>query len=129
MNKEALSKLPRVWISIAAACLVGGILVSRYATENSGWIWFGSILSLIGGLAFLIGMYGFLKKIRHIDERFLLHRLKATRFALILGLITITGWLLYEELVNNVFRWDYLIVICVISAGKIGAMLYYRSSE
>lgn len=74
-------------------------------------------------------MYGLAKKDRHIDERFLLHRLRATRFALILGLITIGGWLFSEALVNDAIRWDYLIVIGVISAGKIGAMLYYRSVE
>jgi len=129
MNKEALTKHPRIWISIAAFCLGAGILISRYAAEDSGWIWLGLILSTVGGLAFLLGIYGLVKQDRQIDERFLLHRLKATRFALILGMIAMTGWLFYEALVKDVFRWDYLVVIGVIAAGKIGAMLYYRSTD
>ena len=63
------------------------------------------------------------------DERFLIHRLKASRFALAIGLIAMFAWFQYELMVNKVIRWDYVVVLGIMAAGKVGAMIFYRRTN
>lgn len=74
----------------------------------------------------MTGFISFVKEIISGDERFLVHRLKASRFALALGLLGMFGWFQYELMVNHVIRWDYVIILGIMALGKVGAMVYYR---
>jgi hypothetical protein len=61
-----------------------------------------------------------------IDERFLAHRYRASRFALIMGVITLGYFILYDFFVHDVIRTDLWIVVGVIAVSKIGAMAFFR---
>ena len=60
------------------------------------------------------------------DERFIMHRLKSTRFAAIVTAVTMGGYAEYEILFHHLFRWDIVTFLGVLVISKLGAMLYYR---
>ena len=64
-----------------------------------------------------------------IDERFRLHRLKATRLACIAGSALLGGWYFYYFFAQGQMRHDLLSVLLVIAAVKLGAMFYYRKTD
>ncbi len=66
----------------------------------------------------------FLKQL--FDERFILHRLKATRFATIVMVLAMAAYFYYELLVTRVTRYDLLVFLVILAVGKIGATVYYR---
>ncbi len=55
-----------------------------------------------------------------MDERFVMHRLRSTRLAAIVGVIMMGAWTIYE------FRWELIIIMGVMAVTKWAAMLYYR---
>jgi len=55
-----------------------------------------------------------------MDERFVIHRLRSTRWAAIVGVIMMSAWTIYE------FRWELIIIMGVMAVTKWAAMLYYR---
>lgn len=66
-----------------------------------------------------------------IDERYVLHRFKATSHAAIVGAFMLGGFflydfLLYDFLAHNVLRWDIAIVMAAMAVTKLGALVYYR---
>jgi hypothetical protein len=61
-----------------------------------------------------------------MDERYIMHRLYATRFAAVISAIMIGFWICYEFYLHHVFRWDFFVVILAMGVAKIGALLYYR---
>ncbi len=61
-----------------------------------------------------------------MDERFIMHRLKSTRFALV-GVAVMMGiYFEYEYIVRKQLHWDILIFLIAMAILKFGAMLYYR---
>ncbi len=60
------------------------------------------------------------------DERFILHRLKATRFAAIVMALAMVGYFYYQLFVEHVTRYDLLIFLVILAVSKIGATVYYR---
>lgn len=60
------------------------------------------------------------------DERFLLHRLKASRFGLIAGLLTILALFFYHVMAGDPPPWDLAAVAAAMAAGKVGAMIYFK---
>lgn len=63
------------------------------------------------------------------DERFIMHRLRSSRFALIV-MVVITGvWLEYEFFVNDQMRWDLLIILSASAIAKVVSMIFYRLRE
>lgn len=60
------------------------------------------------------------------DERFVMHRYYSTRISMIVGVLLIVFWFNYELIVNDLIRWDLLIIAGVIALTKILAMIYYR---
>lgn len=60
------------------------------------------------------------------DERFVLHRYKATRFSIIVTAITVVVIYNYDFLVNHIINKNMLIVMSVMVVSKLVAMLYYR---
>lgn len=61
-----------------------------------------------------------------VDERFVMHRYYSTRIAMIVGMILLVGWFLYEQFINGVLRWDLFVIVMVIALTKVGAMIYFR---
>lgn len=74
-----------------------------------------SVLSALAGVAAL-----------DVDERFVMHRYYSTRIAMIVGVILLAGWFLYENFINGVLRWDLFIILMAIAVTKLGAMVYFR---
>jgi hypothetical protein len=61
-----------------------------------------------------------------MDERFLLHRLKSTSLAAVVGAVTLGGWYLYQMIAHGVYRRDLLVIAGLMAITKVTAMLYYR---
>jgi hypothetical protein len=74
-----------------------------------------SVLSAVAGVAAL-----------DVDERFIMHRYYSTRIAMIVGMIVLAGWFLYENVINGVLRWDLFIILMAIAVTKVLAMIYFR---
>lgn len=60
------------------------------------------------------------------DERFIMHRLRSSRFALIVMVLMTAVWLEYEFFINDRMRWDLFIILCASAVAKLGSMIYYR---
>jgi hypothetical protein len=58
-----------------------------------------------------------------MDERFVMHRLRSTRLAAIVGAIMIGAWTIYE------FRWEKLVIMGAMGVTKWIAMLYYQKTD
>ncbi len=60
------------------------------------------------------------------DERFVLHRLKATRFAAVITAIAMGGFFYYDLIRNDTIRYDLMTLLGIMVVAKLGATLYYR---
>ncbi|KPK58372.1 MAG: hypothetical protein AMS21_10685 [Gemmatimonas sp. SG8_38_2] len=61
-----------------------------------------------------------------VDERFIMHRFRSTRIAMVVGMVLMVGWFTYEMLVNDIQRWDLFLIILAMAVTKVGAMIYLR---
>lgn len=64
-----------------------------------------------------------------IDERFLMHRLKSTSLAGLVGAVALGVWFSYLYYIKHEARWDLFVILAIIAAVKLGAMVYYRRTE
>ena len=64
-----------------------------------------------------------------LDERYVLHRYKATSHAGIVMAVAVAGFFLYYRLHDNVFRWELAIPLFAGAVTKIVAMVYYRRTD
>jgi ABC-type phosphate/phosphonate transport system permease subunit len=64
-----------------------------------------------------------------MDERYLMHRLRSTSLAGIVGAVAIGSWILYQFYAKDIFRWDLFGILMLIGLVKIGAMIYYRRTD
>jgi hypothetical protein len=63
------------------------------------------------------------------DERFVMHRLKSTRLAAVVGLVMIVGWFAYEAFAHDVYYWHLLVIGTAMAVSKLAAMAYYRWTD
>lgn len=63
---------------------------------------------------------------QEMDERFILHRYKSTRIAMVVGVVMLVGWFTYEMMANDVARWDLFLIVMAMAATKVAAMIYFR---
>jgi hypothetical protein len=121
--------------------------------EEMGWrlfSGFGALLfagGLIGGrlidgveiaslVMTLVGVGGLLTGLllrqqrgeRIVDERFLLHRLKSSRFSLAVTAGALVGLQVYSAVVTNEIRWDLVVIIEVMAVSKLAAMIYQNAT-
>jgi len=61
-----------------------------------------------------------------IDERYVLHRFKATSHAAVVGAFMLGGFFLYDFLARDRIRWDIAIVVAAMAVTKLVALVYYR---
>ena len=63
------------------------------------------------------------------DERFLVHRLKSTSTAGVIGALVAIGLWAYHYYVNGVWRWDLFAVAATMAGAKIALMIWYRLTD
>ena len=74
-------------------------------------------------------MFAWFTKINKMDERSILHRYKATRLSVLVVLLVMLGWILYEQFVNNIFRYDLFLLILIMAVVKLVARFYYSKTN
>jgi hypothetical protein len=60
------------------------------------------------------------------DERFLIHRLKASRLALFVGVLALGALFWHDYLLYARTRIDLLAILIIMAFSKVGATVYYR---
>jgi len=63
------------------------------------------------------------------DERFVMHRFKSTRLAVLAGTIMLFAFFTYHLVVNKTIRWDLFSVMTAMAVVKVCAMLYYHRTN
>jgi hypothetical protein len=63
------------------------------------------------------------------DERFIMHRFKSTRLAVLVGAVVILAFFTYDGVVHKVIRWDLFAVSLSMAVTKLCAMAYYRRTN
>ena len=66
---------------------------------------------------------------RIVDERFIMHRYKATRLATLVGMVMMFVYLVYEIVARRTIRWELFIIMGAMAATKSIAMIYYRRTN
>jgi uncharacterized membrane protein len=64
-----------------------------------------------------------------MDERFIMHRYKATRLAMFVGIILMGVLFFYEYIAYRSIRYDIFTIMVAMAVAKVGAMLYYRRTN
>ena len=63
------------------------------------------------------------------DERFIMHRFKSTRVALLVGMMMLLAFFTYHAVVDKTIRWDLFSVLAATAVAKSAAMIYYRKTN
>ncbi len=64
-----------------------------------------------------------------IDERFLMHRLRSTSLAGVVGGVVSIGLFAYRYYVDHFWGWDLLAVALSIVGVKVAALIWYRLTD
>lgn len=64
-----------------------------------------------------------------IDERFVMHRFKATRLATLVGTALMFGFFTYALVTEKIIRWEYLIIMTAMAVTKLAALFVYRRTN
>ena len=131
--KDYLKNYRLLIFSGVIICLVGE-LVNRFTGSSNGpginvYYVIGVIFPILGLIFILTALVQWNTQTHTMDERYVLHRLKATRASAIVGFILLGGWFMWEQVVNHVFRMEILVIIGAMAAAKIGTMIYYMKVD
>jgi hypothetical protein len=63
------------------------------------------------------------------DERFEVHRLKATRFAAVTTVVAMGAYVAYEAFTRDVIRLDLMGFLGILAVAKVLGMVYYRYTD
>jgi hypothetical protein len=63
------------------------------------------------------------------DERYLIHRLKSTSTAGVVGAVLMGIWIIYQYFQKAVFHWDLMSILLIMVAVKLSLLLYYRRTN
>jgi hypothetical protein len=61
-----------------------------------------------------------------MDERFKLHQLRSTRFAMLVTILALAVIFYYELIAVKSVRWDIFTVLSIAAVAKISALIYYK---
>jgi hypothetical protein len=64
-----------------------------------------------------------------LDERYILHRFKATRLSAVVGSVMLGVFFIYEFVANRIYRWDLLSVMVVMAVTKVVALSILRRTN
>ena len=62
---------------------------------------------------------------RLLDERFVHHRYKSTSHAGMAVALALAGWFLHDQVTAGRIRWDFLGLLGLMAAVKLGFMAWY----
>jgi hypothetical protein len=74
-------------------------------------------------------MSGLFNKFNNVDERFIMHRYYSTRWAIMVGVLMMAAWLLYDFYFNDNLQVDLMVILGAIALTKVTAMLYFRATQ
>ena len=66
---------------------------------------------------------------KEIDERFLMHRLKSTSLAGVVGGVTAVSLFAWRFYIDHIWSWDLLAVALTIVGIKLAAMAWYHFTD
>ena len=66
---------------------------------------------------------------RVADERFLMHRLRSTSLAAVVGGVLLGGLAMADLIAHSTTRWDLLGVLAAMAATKVGRMVHLRMTD
>lgn len=64
-----------------------------------------------------------------VDERFLMHRLKSTSLAGVVGGVSLGLWFAYLYFIEHDARWDLFVILLIMGVVKLGVMAFYRRTD
>jgi len=64
-----------------------------------------------------------------LDERFIAHRHRSTRLAMVVGVALMAGWFNYELLVHDRVELDLLVTLVAIAVTKVLSMLWLAHTD
>jgi hypothetical protein len=64
-----------------------------------------------------------------VDERFLMHRLKSTSLAGVIGALTAGGLWAYQYYANGIHRWELFAVLLTMAGVKIASMVFFKLTD
>jgi hypothetical protein len=64
-----------------------------------------------------------------VDERYLMHRLRAASLAGVAGALVASGLFVYYWFADQLTRWDLLAVAIVMALVKVGTLAWYRMTD
>jgi hypothetical protein len=64
-----------------------------------------------------------------MDERFVVHRYRATRFAAVVAALVAALFFFYALFVEKTIRWDLLIILTAMAVSKVAALAYLRRTN
>lgn len=64
-----------------------------------------------------------------VDERFVMHRYKATRLSVLVGVVLMLASITYGYIKTGEMRWDLFVIMSAMAAVKVGAMIYFRRTN
>lgn len=115
-------------VSLLAAVLAADLLQLADSPDSTFRL-VKSVVALAGVVSLGWGVFLWQKKSHYADERFLIHRLKASRAALIAGLVVLCTWLVADLVLNDRVQWQILLVLGTIAVTKLGAMSFYQKTD
>jgi hypothetical protein len=66
---------------------------------------------------------------KFVDERFLMHRFKATRLATLVGVVLVFVLFTYHIVVDKTIHWELFAIVAAMALTKLAAMFYYRRTN
>ena len=66
---------------------------------------------------------------KEIDERFLMHRLKSTSLAGVVGGVSAVGLFAWRYFIGHVWSWDLFAIAVTIVGVKLAAMAWYHFTD
>ena len=64
-----------------------------------------------------------------VDERFIMHRYKATRLAVLVGVVLMVASFTYGYVKTGAMCWDLFVILSAMAVAKVAAMFYYRRTN
>jgi hypothetical protein len=61
-----------------------------------------------------------------MDERFVMHRYASSRVALVVGMLVMVGWFLYDVYARDYFHLDLAVIAGVMALTKLASMAVLR---
>jgi len=128
MNPKGKSRLPTALLAAGSVMLAVLLVIDGLFPAVSLPEWLVMVLVACGSVLLCTGLILHQRSRPGVaDERFVLHRLRSSRFGLLVGLIAVLVLAFYNLLVKGELPWELLIVAASMAVGKVAAMVYFRA--